>query len=61
MRVPTLEEWRRDPRLRAELVRAAHRQRNEEMSRWFARLGRALKAPLPAPRWLAALGPQGRS
>jgi hypothetical protein len=38
VRVPTLEEFRRDPELRAELVRAAHRQRNEEVGRWFARL-----------------------
>jgi hypothetical protein len=43
VRTPTLEEFRRDPELRAELVRAAHRQRNEEMGRWFARLFEALK------------------
>ncbi|HET7365258.1 MAG TPA: hypothetical protein VFJ70_16960 [Burkholderiales bacterium] len=39
----TLAEWRRNPELRQQIVRAAHRQRNEEIGRLFARLYLSLK------------------
>jgi hypothetical protein len=53
MRTPTLEDIRRHPELRQQLVQAAHRQRNEEVSRLFARLVQALKPRPVAPRSLA--------
>jgi hypothetical protein len=49
MRTPTPEELRRDPELRAALVRAAHRQRNEAMAQFFLWLaGRLKRKPAPA-------------
>jgi len=39
----TLAEWRRNAELRQQIVQAAHRQRNEEIGRLFARLYRLLK------------------
>ncbi len=43
MTTPTLEDFRRNPELRPQLVQAAHRQRNEAIGRLFARLYRLLK------------------
>jgi hypothetical protein len=54
MGTPTLEEFRRNPELRQEIVRAAHRQRAQEMGRFFARLF-SVKRHAPRPR----LAPQG--
>ena len=39
----TLADWRRNPELRQEIVRAAHRQRNKQIGRLFARLYAFLK------------------
>jgi hypothetical protein len=39
----TLAGWRRNAEVRQQIVRAAHRQRNEEIGRLFARLYRLLK------------------
>jgi hypothetical protein len=47
MDVLTLETLRQHPELRAELVRAAHRQRAEEMARFFARLFRVKRSTSP--------------
>lgn len=38
-----LAEWRHNAEVRQQIVRAAHRQRNEEIGRLFARLYRLLK------------------
>jgi len=46
MRVPTLEELARRPELWDEIVRSAHRQRAEAMTRMFKRLVAALRARL---------------
>ncbi|HSU62405.1 MAG TPA: hypothetical protein VLJ12_00855 [Burkholderiales bacterium] len=43
MTTPTLEDFRRNPELRSQLVQAAHRQRNEAIGRLFARLYKLLK------------------
>jgi hypothetical protein len=39
----TLAEWRRNAEARQRIVQAAHRQRNEEIGRLFARLYQLLK------------------
>ena len=39
----TLAEWHRNAEVRQLIVQAAHRQRNEEIGRLFARLYRLLK------------------
>jgi hypothetical protein len=56
MKPLTLAEWRRNPELRQQIVRAAHRQRNEEIGRLFARLYRLLKPTHAARPHLASQG-----
>ena len=60
MTTPTLDDLRRNPALRQQLVQAAHRQRNDEVARLFARIADALKPRHAAPRSLARLGTEGR-
>jgi len=52
----TLAKWRADPELRQRIVQAAHRQRNEEIGRLFARLYRWLKPAHAARPHLASQG-----
>ena len=56
MKPVTLAEWRRNLELRQQIVRAAHRQRNEEIGRLFARLYRLLKPRHAARPHLASQG-----
>lgn len=56
MRPVTLAEWRANPGLHQQIVQAAHRQRNEEISRLFARLYRWLKRAHGARARLASQG-----
>jgi len=55
----TLEDFRRNPELRRELVQAAHRQRNEEIGRLFARLVRLLKPAVGSHAARSDLASQG--
>ena len=59
MRTPTPEELRQHPELRQELVQAAHRQRNEEIGRLFARLVRLLKPAVGSHASRSDLASQG--
>jgi hypothetical protein len=52
----TLAKWRADAELRQQLVRAAHRQRNEMIGLMFARLYRLLKPGHAARPRLASQG-----
>jgi hypothetical protein len=56
MKTPSLEQFRQQPELRQEIVRAAHRERNLELWSLLGRLYAALTAqpqPLRKSRWLA--------
>ena len=56
MTTPTLEDFRRNPELRMQFVQAAHRQRNAEIGRVFARLYQLLKANHASRPHLASQG-----
>ena len=48
---PSLDRYLQDEGLREELERRAHRERAEQMHRYFARAAQALRIPhLPEPR-----------
>ena len=59
MTTPTLEDFRRNPELRSQLVQAAHRQRNEAIARLFARLYGLLKTGVDKHAARADLASQG--
>jgi hypothetical protein len=55
MKTPSLEEFRQQPELRQEIVRAAHQERNAELWGLLGRVFAELKAQpkLRQSRWLA--------